>query len=68
MGLSDEQQSQLDLLTKAIVKQLLHDPISALRERGDNEDYVLAARRLFRLEDAFDALDLDTIEDDAELQ
>ena len=68
MGLSDEQQSQLDLLTKAIVKQLLHDPISTLRERGDNEDYVLAARRLFRLEDAFEALDLDTIEDDAELQ
>lgn len=51
LHLSEEQQSQLDLLTKAIVKQLLHDPITALRDRGDNEDYVDAARRLFRLDE-----------------
>jgi len=66
LKLSDDQQSQLDLLTKAIVKQLLHDPIAALRDRGDNEDYVAAARRLFRLDEgerrerrreALDALD-----------
>jgi glutamyl-tRNA reductase len=51
LRLSEEQQSQLDLLTKAIVKQLLHDPITALRDRGDSEDYVDAARRLFRLDE-----------------
>lgn len=51
LRLSDEQQAQLDLLTKAIVKQLLHDPITALRDRGDSEDYVDTARRLFRLDE-----------------
>lgn len=69
LKLSEDQQSQLDLLTKAIVKQLLHDPIAALRDRGDNEDYVAAARRMFRLDErerrerrreALDALDGDT--------
>ena len=33
------------------MKQLLHDPITALRDRGDNEDYVDAARRLFSLDE-----------------
>jgi glutamyl-tRNA reductase len=52
LELSDEQRGQLDVLTKAIVRQLLHDPISTLRERGDNTDYIDAARLLFRLDDA----------------
>ena len=72
LQLSEEQQSQLDLLTKAIVKQLLHDPIAALRDRGDSEDYVDAARRLFRLDDSDRRTrrrdlgdDLDAIDEDA---
>jgi glutamyl-tRNA reductase len=50
MKLSEDQELQLQSLTKAIVKQMLHDPISALRDRGDNEDYLHAAQRLFRLD------------------
>jgi glutamyl-tRNA reductase len=51
LDLSEEQRGQLDLLTKAIVRQLLHDPISTLRERGDRADYIDAARLLFRLDE-----------------
>jgi glutamyl-tRNA reductase len=45
-----------DVLTKAIIRQLLHDPITSLRERGDRDVYVEAMRSLFRL-DALDPLD-----------
>ncbi len=41
-----------DALSKAVVKQILHDPITALRERGDRDVYVEATRRLFGLDDA----------------
>jgi glutamyl-tRNA reductase len=44
--------SQLDVLTKAIVKQLLHEPIATLRERGDRDIYVDTIRTLFHLDDA----------------
>lgn len=50
MRLDDEQRTQLDALTRAIVKRLLHDPISALRERGDREEYVDTVRTLFHLD------------------
>ena len=40
-----------DVLTKAIIRQLLHDPITALRERGDRDVYVEALRSLFRLDE-----------------
>lgn len=40
-----------DTLTRAIVRQLLHGPITALRERGDREVYVDAVRTLFRLDE-----------------
>jgi glutamyl-tRNA reductase len=40
-----------DALSKALVKQLLHDPIAALRERGDRDVYLEATRRLFRLDE-----------------
>lgn len=52
LRLDDEQRMQLDALTRAIVKQLLHDPISMLRERGDREDYIDTVRTLFRLDGA----------------
>lgn len=39
-----------DTLTKALVKQLLADPINVLRERGDLNFTLEAARALFRLD------------------
>jgi glutamyl-tRNA reductase len=47
----DEERAQIEALTKALVKQLLHDPISTLRERGDREVYIDAVRKLFRLDE-----------------
>ncbi len=46
-----EQRAHLDALTKALVKQLLHDPITTLRERGDREVYIDAVRKLFHLDE-----------------
>ncbi|MSP23096.1 MAG: glutamyl-tRNA reductase [Dehalococcoidia bacterium] len=40
----------LDVLTRSLVRQLLHDPIAALRRRGDRDDYLAAARTLFALD------------------
>jgi glutamyl-tRNA reductase len=40
-----------DALSRAVVKQLLHDPIATLRERGDRDVYIDATRRLFRLDE-----------------
>ena len=48
---SPEVRSQLEALTRAIVKQLLHDPIATLRQRGDRDEYVHAVRTLFRLDE-----------------
>ncbi len=48
---SPEVRDQLESLTRAIVKQLLHDPISTLRQRGDRDEYVHAVRKLFRLDE-----------------
>ncbi|MFN8639231.1 MAG: glutamyl-tRNA reductase [Dehalococcoidia bacterium] len=50
-GDGPELRGQLDALTKSLVRQLLHDPISALRRRGDRDDYVAAARTLFGIAD-----------------
>jgi glutamyl-tRNA reductase len=49
-GRAEEMRSQLDALTRSLVRQLLHDPISTLRRRGDRDDYVAAARTLFGLD------------------
>ncbi len=43
---------EVEGLTRAIVKRLLHDPITTLRERGDQDgNYLEVARTLFRLDD-----------------
>ena len=47
---SDDQREQLEAMTKALVRQILHDPIATLRERGDRDVYVDAVRQLFRLD------------------
>ena len=41
----------IDVLTRSLVKQLLHAPISTLRERGDQDTYLDMARTLFRLDE-----------------
>ncbi len=51
LDLSEEQVGQLEAMTRALVKQILHDPISTLRERGDRDVYVDALRTLFRLDE-----------------
>ncbi|HJM74317.1 MAG TPA: glutamyl-tRNA reductase [Dehalococcoidia bacterium] len=52
MDLNAEQTEQLNALTRAVVKQILHDPIKTLRERGDRDVYVDAVRTLFHLDDS----------------
>jgi glutamyl-tRNA reductase len=47
-----EQHEQLEAMTRALVRQVLHDPITTLRERGDRDVYVDAVRELFRLDDS----------------
>lgn len=50
-------QDEIEALTKAIVKRLLHDPIASLRDRGDEEQhYIEAVRTLFQLDDESDRL------------
>ena len=49
MDLDDRQIEQLDVMTRAMVKQLLHDPITNLREHGDQDEYVQTLRSLFNL-------------------
>ena len=51
LNLTKEQGEQLEAMTKALVKQILHDPITTLRERGDRDVYVDAVRTLFRLDE-----------------
>lgn len=49
-SLSDEQQKALDVLTKSMVKKILHDPIICLKKEAQdkNGEIILdAARRLF---------------------
>jgi glutamyl-tRNA reductase len=45
-------EAMADVLTRALVKQLLADPIHVLRERGDLNFTLEAARSLFRLDPA----------------
>ncbi|HRC61802.1 MAG: glutamyl-tRNA reductase [Dehalococcoidia bacterium] len=51
LNVGDEERAHLEALTRALVKQILHDPIATLRERGDREVYIDAVRKLFRLDD-----------------
>ena len=56
MGADETTRQEIDGLTRAIVKRLLHDPITTLRERGDQDgNYLEVARTLFRLDDEVSA-------------
>lgn len=50
-GLSDEERTSMEAMTKAIVNKLLHDPIQLLKEDvHSNEGYTQVVRELFRLD------------------
>ena len=52
LNAGDDERREIEALTRAIVKRLLHDPITTLREHGDEQhNYIEAARTLFRLDD-----------------
>jgi glutamyl-tRNA reductase len=52
LGADEVTRQEIDGLTRAIVKRLLHDPITTLREHGDQDgQYIEVARMLFRLDD-----------------
>jgi len=46
----DQQREALDALTKALVKKVLHRPITRLKLHGDDEEYIAISRELFGLE------------------
>jgi glutamyl-tRNA reductase len=50
MELSAADRKRVDAMTQAIVKKLLHEPITRLKEPGEGERYVEAARALFGLD------------------
>ena len=54
LDLDEGERQRVEAMTKALVRQILHDPISALRERGDRDVYVDAVRQLFRLDEPAD--------------
>ncbi len=54
LDLDEGERERVEAMTKALVRRILHDPIAALRERGDRDVYVDAVRRLFRLDEPAD--------------
>ncbi len=54
LDLDEGERERIEAMTKALVRRILHDPISALRERGDRDVYVDAVRQLFRLDEPAD--------------
>lgn len=50
--LSPEEQVRIDVMTKAIVQKILHDPIQCLKNDFDGrEDYVALVKKLFRVDE-----------------
>ena len=49
--MSDADRARVEAMTSAIVKKLLHAPIAKLKEPGEGERYVQAARSLFALDE-----------------
>jgi glutamyl-tRNA reductase len=46
----DQQREALDALTKALVKKVLHQPITRLKHHGYDKEYIAIGRELFGLE------------------
>jgi glutamyl-tRNA reductase len=49
-SLDEDQRQALEALTKALVKKVLHQPITRLKLHGDDVDYIAIGRDLFGLE------------------
>lgn len=49
-SLGDEEREALEALTRAIVKKVLHQPITRLKLHGDDDHYIAVGRELFGLE------------------
>lgn len=50
LAVSDEDRRRIEAMTAAIVKKLLHTPISTLKQSTERQRYVEAARTLFGLD------------------
>lgn len=65
--MSAADRKRVDAMTSAIVKKLLHTPITRLKDPSEGDRYVQAARGLFGLDDAPPARDaIDAASDPAE--
>ncbi len=53
-GLTEEDQAQIDAMTKAMIKKIFHDPIMFLKNNsnGSGSQYVKSVRELFKLDKA----------------
>ena len=49
--LTDEEKQHIESLSEAIVKKILHRPISRLKAKDGGQDYVEAARELFGIDE-----------------
>jgi glutamyl-tRNA reductase len=50
-GLSDAEKRQIETMTKALVKRLLHNPVTRLRDENTDPAQIEAARNLFGLDE-----------------
>ena len=48
--LSEQQQQRIEAMTAAMMKKMLHEPISRLKEKSDNRRHMEALRDLFNIE------------------
>jgi glutamyl-tRNA reductase len=65
LDLPAEVRERMDAMTSALVKKLLHGPLTRLKSQGEGERYVAAARALFGLDDAAAVDDETVAEEDA---
>jgi glutamyl-tRNA reductase len=49
--LSEEDRNQMEILTRSIIKKILHDPILRLKKHGADGKYDQAVRELFKLDE-----------------
>lgn len=64
--LTEKEAKSLDMMTRAIVKKILHNPMSHLRKQSDSVDgdfYIEAARKLFDIKDTDLAVENNAEED-----
>ena len=56
--LGDEERQTVEMMSRAIVKKLLHHPIRSMKDTPGDEEYVAVVRRLFNLPERNRAADL----------